>query len=67
MKKLELRQLIKEELDKTNIANFKEAIKRTLQDAAMPSFSPSGDTYLTKEPSIPQMIKNIENIIQQYK
>ena len=30
MKKLELRQLIKEELDKTNIANFKEAIKRTL-------------------------------------
>ena len=48
-------------------ANFKESIKRTLQDAAMPSFSPSGDTYSTKEPSIPQMIKNIENIIQQYK
>jgi len=68
MKKLELRQLIKEELDKTNIAKFKEAIKKTLtQGTAKPSFSPSGDTYSTKEPSILQMIKAIEDIIKQYK
>jgi hypothetical protein len=67
MKKLELRQLIKEELDKTNIAKFKEAIKGTLNNTAMPSFSSSGDTYSTKEPSILQMIKAIESIIQQYK
>lgn len=68
MKKLELRQLIKEELDKTNITKFKEAIKRTLtQSAVMPTFAPSGDTYSTKELSLPQMIKAIEDIIEQYK
>ena len=68
MKQSELRQLIKEELDKTNIAKFKEDIKRTLtQSTVMPTFSPSGDTYSTKELSLPQMIKAIEDIIEQYK
>lgn len=68
MKQSELRQIIKEELDKTNIAKFKEDIKSILtRSTVMPSFSPSGDTYSTKESSIPQMIRAIEDIIQQYK
>jgi len=68
MKQSELRQIIKEELDKTNIAKFKEDIKSILtRSTAYPTFSPSGDTYSTKESSIPQMIRAIEDIIQQYK
>ena len=75
MKTTEFRKLIREEVrkvikevDKTNIAEFKETIKKILtQGTAVPSFSPSGDTYSTKESSIPQMIKAIEDVIQQYK
>ena len=66
-----------DELEETNeefnfnqeriINTFKKEIDSAFREISVPTFDTEGDRYNTKEPSIEQVIKNIEDIISKYK
>ena len=49
------------------ISTFKKEIDSAFREISVPTFDTKGDRYNTKEPSIEQVIKNIEDIISKYK
>jgi hypothetical protein len=78
MKASELKKIIKEELHKElsendnsdKVKQLKKEIEGAFREVAMPSFdtSPGGkDKYSSKTPTIAQIIRNIEEILQNYK
>lgn len=53
--------------EERKISSFKKEIDSAFREISVPTFDTKGDRYNTKEPSIEQVIKNIEDIISKYK
>jgi hypothetical protein len=53
--------------EERKISSFKKEIDSAFREISFPTFDTKDDRYNAKEPSIEQVIKNIEDIISKYK